>query len=1149
MAHPVLWPKKTFFYPVGNTPPFCLTQELAPEENAEILLVACGDPRSILYTVHVDLAPQYRPLDITCCDWEPAVLARNILLFTMIADGVAPAHAWAIFYHFFLDQKSYDVLLTQCRALVETSSNMKAWKASKYHGYLRFCTDHSLAEIRRHWSLYLETDNLSDADKKDLRASFISGMKSVLDRHDGDVITSMRSAGPLFLSLVGHSAKSYTAFWSTGITQSNTSQPTSLPHTNPTFTYSLSGKRFNVHYGTDPLLSFHLAPALTSVKGVKTPLNIRTEDIVECAMGQFNSWYSSFQKRISAGLGSNITIRFFVGESLAFCQALHTCKEGKITKTGIYAHPWGGSQIDFDNDEYSCSPSPSAPVDFNVIETSNLTDHTGLLNVLLVTVPLLQRKACSVIYTNTLLRQGSDESSSSGLEDLAFGDIPTLSLMLGVAPSAYLSHFTTHSNKHELVTSSIMTSRQFHEFISWKIPTPVISGSTLSVNHCPVTLGCNAKALGDFFFNLYLRMFDEENLASNLHKITVSRVVKQSTVHYVRKSMALFLAFLKERVEVDWGLVMKHFIDLYASDRSLLVGSNNCQDLLCHLYMLNVYRDWQPFQSTFLERSRKPHDCFQGWSDIPSVVCVVLKVPRRQLKALEDIDPEEIGVPMLQCEMRGPSFHNIHSSIQLIFGDFTAHHAPVEPCIVISEDKKGWSGNSPLIVTFFLPSWVLLARAPRSFQVGLHVRSTPSTVHKVMPILGSTFTIYSTNLADSAHIQIVRNRPNIRDEINHLGSLPALPQTWRTDASPSRAVINFDASSTKAMSLTIRHSITDTEATASLSGGATVTTKQVSDTIVLANFKDYTQRFIFPFPIHGNQTKLRIARKSSYLEIEVPIRPNFEDFLDLSLNPFPVAQNNEIANLLNIHYINLDLPFALQFLGTQDKSRWLSTHLAMTWSEREKMIKKRPRQEDRGVLFNLKESIVTILIKNSGLHNEKYRPTIFGLSNPTNGVGVYALIFVNDIKLDLPSHTVVIDACVVPFYRKLMPKISSVLQKLTQVSFNQILTFEDEARAWKMLLPALAERCRTWKHSSACEYLQKGIPVTLDGLEESPLCSCGRGRNLGQFGKLSEWRALHPEATRIAIGPLFTASFMDSSLGSFMRDEHKKSSAAGASSV
>ncbi len=54
MSHPVFWPKKTFFYPIGNTPPICLTEHLPPEQAAIILLLGCGDPRSILYTVTVD---------------------------------------------------------------------------------------------------------------------------------------------------------------------------------------------------------------------------------------------------------------------------------------------------------------------------------------------------------------------------------------------------------------------------------------------------------------------------------------------------------------------------------------------------------------------------------------------------------------------------------------------------------------------------------------------------------------------------------------------------------------------------------------------------------------------------------------------------------------------------------------------------------------------------------------------------------------------------------------------------------------------------------------------------------------------------------------------------------------------------------------
>ncbi len=53
--YPLHWWKSPFFYPIGNSPPAHLTQDLAPEENAQILLLGCGDPRNILHTIHAGL--------------------------------------------------------------------------------------------------------------------------------------------------------------------------------------------------------------------------------------------------------------------------------------------------------------------------------------------------------------------------------------------------------------------------------------------------------------------------------------------------------------------------------------------------------------------------------------------------------------------------------------------------------------------------------------------------------------------------------------------------------------------------------------------------------------------------------------------------------------------------------------------------------------------------------------------------------------------------------------------------------------------------------------------------------------------------------------------------------------------------------------
>jgi hypothetical protein len=47
MSHPLLWPKITFFYPIGNTPAVSLTHDLAAEDDARILLLGCGDLRNM----------------------------------------------------------------------------------------------------------------------------------------------------------------------------------------------------------------------------------------------------------------------------------------------------------------------------------------------------------------------------------------------------------------------------------------------------------------------------------------------------------------------------------------------------------------------------------------------------------------------------------------------------------------------------------------------------------------------------------------------------------------------------------------------------------------------------------------------------------------------------------------------------------------------------------------------------------------------------------------------------------------------------------------------------------------------------------------------------------------------------------------------
>ncbi|CAE6503873.1 unnamed protein product [Rhizoctonia solani] len=126
MAYPLYWLGRQSFHPIGNTPAVSLTQDLSPEQSvADILLLGCGDPRSILFTIYSDLTVggDERKFDFTCCDIEPAVLARNILLFALLDQNTGIDRLWDIFYHFKIDDRAFNIITRQSQELYECAQN------------------------------------------------------------------------------------------------------------------------------------------------------------------------------------------------------------------------------------------------------------------------------------------------------------------------------------------------------------------------------------------------------------------------------------------------------------------------------------------------------------------------------------------------------------------------------------------------------------------------------------------------------------------------------------------------------------------------------------------------------------------------------------------------------------------------------------------------------------------------------------------------------------------------------------------------------------------------------------------------------------------------------------------------------------------
>ena len=146
---------------------------------------------------------------------------------------------------------------------------------------------------------------------------------------------------------------------------------------------------------------------------------------------------------------------------------------------------------------------------------------------------------------------------------------------------------------------------------------------------------------------------------------------------------------------------------------------------------------------------------------------------------------------------------------------------------------------------------------------------------------------------------------------------------------------------------------------------------------------------------------------------------------------------------------------------------------------------------------------------------------------------VDTVIFVTALRLDLASHGFVVDAQVLTLSEHMVHKVGDTLTAIHR-EVRLIEFHGEEAAAWKQLLPAFAERCRTWKHGKNCEYLAKRkIPLSLE-YDEDPLCSCGKGKDVApEFRKEAAWKSALPYVTRIAIGPLYGVPYAEN-VGGFL---------------
>ncbi|CAJ2510471.1 Uu.00g132800.m01.CDS01 [Anthostomella pinea] len=584
--------------------------------------------------------------------------------------------------------------------------------------------------------------------------------------------------------------------------------------------------------------------------------------------------------------------------------------------------------------------------------------------------------------------------------------------------------------------------------------------------------------LSKILYEIYVQMFIDEDWSLKFANINLMSIRNLTLVFYIRSSLSAFLRLVQSRVICDWDKTMTIFLSHVKHRPNAPMGMNYVQELCVYMHMLGVYStEWMKTPRNTVQGTSTLGDS-RDWKNMPTVVCITLRVPRTKLAVITAMKPTKLGTPSVHCVLQAPfpsttgQWQNIFPACQYTFGSISTrgrrHSNSFEVDIV--EDSLAWRGLSDLIVSYYVPTEFLLME-PRLADVGFGIHSTPASTGVFMPKLGPTLSIYQTNIGNTNDVYITRYAPNQTGVLSVPGFAAddmASPAAVGPGGGSSLCA-TADHGSGRITSFTVRLNITGEEHLTALQSGCQVHVESIS-------------------PCHA----------SAAIGGEHPL-----SFM------YPMLYTDHGALAWNMPYINLQKSPVID-IKQPDKLKWLNPHVSMMHSARERALREDegpPRSPGERLRLDFKESLHSLFNHFAGLQGPKYH--MFGIWNPNNG-GVHILIFCSNLLIDLSNRVVALDCAVLPLHTDLMPKVTHFLTAIAASGLCQIKVDDAELRLWK-------------RYAAAGK-----IPLTEE--DERPfLCSCGNGQLPPKFIGIdvAGWNSASRYAVRAAISPVFWAAFVD----------------------
>ncbi|ESZ98325.1 hypothetical protein SBOR_1318 [Sclerotinia borealis F-4128] len=1083
------------FYPIGNTPAVNLLEYHAPKsdkETTDILLLACGDPRSVLYSLFSEGKPGNEKFNFVCCDIDPAILARNILLFSLVVDNATSYDSqsshdktriraiWNLFYHFLISKEDAKLLRDQSEKLLSFSESTEMWIASPY-SFVSFVSLQTLDEVRKIWERYAIQRSTKEQQRYEApRRQEISNNCKTYFRDGGACVTY--TAGVHWCAGANRSWDFIQGYWKTGVVAGNECDMKALGPggkgvLNPTFMVSIVSEEFALAYTSDPLSGYHVPNVFDNPVSKKQVL----EDLAASAKNDFAEWCKAFLNYATAG---SIVANFYLGDAVTFSHELASRSQSRTTSvlTRLYTNPWSAKPLLLDG-----PGATNLPVSFEIIDTSNIVDYYGHLSILPATVPLLSRTSSSVLYTESL--RISSHDLQDNLKAALLMDVNVASLCFGLTPFGNIIGYTTHNNFGEDMTQQSSPNR-YRTRLPWRLPSLgdhlafFPSGQTIKIKVDP-------DELCQLCFDIYLKMFSIENL-KNRPTPGVQLLRSQIMNCYSRLSFVNVLHLIKRNVTTDWESFCTSLQSKIANDKVSHIGAKTVMETIMHL-------DTSGFMPGALAK-------VYGTASYSYVTMVV---PRRDLDIF--FQPDSASQPEIHITIFKPNANdeNLFFSVDGFFGTLGPQTDP-EICGEFIEDPHGWTGASDLIISCPVPAHILTGK---KWHIGVCITVDLNGMDYMLE-LGPEAVVSSVSGKNKKRVTVSKVPPGIpKGRLQTPSSELAIEDLEIKDDTITISATELNES--VALQATY-HFSNGTEETKALQNAAFVTLSDITPCSMLLNIGEFSHRLIFPYPIDGAKAKTKIARKSLWIQVNVPVAPTLKPG-GYDANPFPVITSQDHQpKIWALPRINLStLPRV-----NSNNPNWIGRVNQQIFSGREK---RGSRAEDTSTsefssaLFQMKCTLNEFM---SYMNLKK----ICGImvKGATKDENIGDLLFIsNRLRHSRDTNSLVFDGWVVS---------EKIGERFLRTGRSKLMAFyvtHAEHILWKKIMPAAVESCRrNWKHNASCEYRNAQAPLSIEPWV-SPICRCGEGKDVGDFPDDAMAKPFREWATRIALPLLSAVSYVE----------------------